>query len=97
VRPYFSRGERNPRSCAHAQLDLPHKGLFERAFVLIPLAEIAPDLKVSGRSIAKAAALFSGEPIEKRNGTLLDQVQKRTIPSKNGTQLAGGVKYEMTS
>jgi 2-amino-4-hydroxy-6-hydroxymethyldihydropteridine diphosphokinase len=52
-------------SFAHAQLSLPHKGLFERAFVLIPLAEIAPDLKVSGRSIAKAAALFSGEPIEK--------------------------------
>ncbi len=52
-------------SFAHAQLNLPHKGLFERAFVLVPLAEIAPHLKVSGRSIAKAAALFSGEPIEK--------------------------------
>jgi 2-amino-4-hydroxy-6-hydroxymethyldihydropteridine diphosphokinase len=52
-------------SFAHAQLNLPHKGLFQRAFVLVPLAEIAPHLKVSGRSIAKAAALFSGEPIEK--------------------------------
>ena len=49
----------------HAQLNLPHRDLFERAFVLVPLAEIAPRLKVSGRSIAKAAALFSGEPIEK--------------------------------
>jgi 2-amino-4-hydroxy-6-hydroxymethyldihydropteridine diphosphokinase len=49
----------------HAQLNLPHKNLFERAFVLVPLAEIAPHLKVSGRSIAKAAARFSGEPIEK--------------------------------
>ncbi|MGH6935272.1 MAG: 2-amino-4-hydroxy-6-hydroxymethyldihydropteridine diphosphokinase [Methylocella sp.] len=56
-------------SFAHAQLDLPHKGLFERAFVLIPLAEIAPDLRVSGRSIAKAAALISGEPIEKWDAT----------------------------
>jgi 2-amino-4-hydroxy-6-hydroxymethyldihydropteridine diphosphokinase len=49
----------------HAQLNLPHRDLFERAFVLVPLAEIAPHLKVSGRSIARAAARFSGEPIEK--------------------------------
>jgi 2-amino-4-hydroxy-6-hydroxymethyldihydropteridine diphosphokinase len=52
-------------SFVHAQLNLPHKELFERAFVLVPLAEIAPRLKISGRSIAKAASLFSGEPIEK--------------------------------
>ncbi len=52
-------------SFAHAQLNLPHKDLFERAFVLVPLAEIAPHLKISGRSIAKAAARFAGEPIEK--------------------------------
>jgi 2-amino-4-hydroxy-6-hydroxymethyldihydropteridine diphosphokinase len=50
---------------AHDQLNLPHKNLFERAFVLVPLAEIAPHLKVSGRSIAKAAARFAGEAIEK--------------------------------
>ena len=52
-------------SFAHAQLNLPHKDLFGRAFVLVPLAEIAPRLKISGRSIAKAAAGFAGEPIEK--------------------------------
>ena len=52
-------------SFAHANLNLPHKDLFARAFVLVPLAEIAPRLEISGRSIAKAAALFSGEPIEK--------------------------------
>jgi 2-amino-4-hydroxy-6-hydroxymethyldihydropteridine diphosphokinase len=52
-------------SFAHAQLNLPHKDLFERAFVLVPLAEIAPHLNISGRSIAKAAAGFAGEPIEK--------------------------------
>ncbi|MCI0466267.1 MAG: 2-amino-4-hydroxy-6-hydroxymethyldihydropteridine diphosphokinase [Beijerinckiaceae bacterium] len=50
---------------AHAQLNLPHKDLFNRAFVLVPLAEIAPALVISGRSIAKAAARFAGEPIEK--------------------------------
>ncbi|MGO9133949.1 MAG: 2-amino-4-hydroxy-6-hydroxymethyldihydropteridine diphosphokinase [Methylovirgula sp.] len=45
-------------------LVLPHKELFNRAFVLVPLAEIAPNLKLGGRSIAEAAAA-SGEPIEK--------------------------------
>ena len=49
----------------HPKLHLPHKNIFERAFVLVPLAEIAPDLKISGRSIAKAAASFAGEPVEK--------------------------------
>jgi 2-amino-4-hydroxy-6-hydroxymethyldihydropteridine diphosphokinase len=50
---------------AHAKLNLPHKDLFDRAFVLVPLAEIAPQLEISGRSIAKAAARFAGEPLEK--------------------------------
>jgi 2-amino-4-hydroxy-6-hydroxymethyldihydropteridine diphosphokinase len=48
-------------------LVLPHKELFNRAFVLVPLAEIAPQLKLSGRSIAEAAA-NTGEPIEKWTG-----------------------------
>jgi 2-amino-4-hydroxy-6-hydroxymethyldihydropteridine diphosphokinase len=52
-------------SFEHSQLNLPHKELFKRAFVLVPLAEIAPSLIISGRSIAKAAACFAGEPIEK--------------------------------
>jgi 2-amino-4-hydroxy-6-hydroxymethyldihydropteridine diphosphokinase len=49
----------------NAQLKLPHKDLFERAFVLAPLAEIAPGLRLQGRSIAEAAALFAGEALEK--------------------------------
>lgn len=52
----------------HAQLTLPHKDLFARAFVLIPLSEIAPNLKIAGRSVAEAAAGFAGEPIEKWEG-----------------------------
>jgi 2-amino-4-hydroxy-6-hydroxymethyldihydropteridine diphosphokinase len=47
------------------KLHLPHKNLFERAFVLAPLAEIAPDLRLMGRSVAEAAARFFEEPVEK--------------------------------
>lgn len=37
------------------ELTLPHKELFARGFVLAPLAEIAPDLSLGGKSIAGAA------------------------------------------
>ncbi len=36
-------------------LVLPHKEIFNRAFVLVPLAEIAPELRLGGRSVAEAA------------------------------------------
>jgi 2-amino-4-hydroxy-6-hydroxymethyldihydropteridine diphosphokinase len=37
------------------RLMLPHKDLFERAFVLRPLAEIAPDRIIGGRRVIDAA------------------------------------------
>ena len=37
------------------RLTLPHKEALRRAFVLIPLAEIAPDLEIGGVSVAEAA------------------------------------------
>jgi 2-amino-4-hydroxy-6-hydroxymethyldihydropteridine diphosphokinase len=44
---------------------LPHPHLFERVFVLAPLAEIAPDRKIKGSTIAQALARLDRGGIEK--------------------------------
>jgi 2-amino-4-hydroxy-6-hydroxymethyldihydropteridine diphosphokinase len=46
-------------------LTLPHPHLFERAFVLAPLAEIAPRRKIKGITIAGAFARLDPSGIEK--------------------------------
>ncbi|MHC2463817.1 2-amino-4-hydroxy-6-hydroxymethyldihydropteridine diphosphokinase [Bradyrhizobium embrapense] len=45
------------------ELTLPHPRWFERAFVLVPLAEIVPDRVIAGRRVTDALAGVSTEGI----------------------------------
>jgi 2-amino-4-hydroxy-6-hydroxymethyldihydropteridine diphosphokinase len=49
-------------------LTLPHPHLFERAFVLAPLAEIAPDRVIAGRKVSEALGAVDAAGITRLPG-----------------------------
>ena len=49
-------------------LALPHPRLFERAFVLVPLAEIAPDRIIAGRKVSEALGAVDASGITRLPG-----------------------------
>lgn len=61
------------------RLTIPHLGLYERAFVLYPLLEIAPDLDIPGRGSLR-------ELVHNVDGSGLENIG--TIPSLNNNDNA---------
>ena len=48
-----------------AGLKLPHPRMLERAFVLLPLADVAPEWKIDGKTVGEWAALVDATGIER--------------------------------
>jgi 2-amino-4-hydroxy-6-hydroxymethyldihydropteridine diphosphokinase len=48
-----------------ARLTLPHPGLMQRAFVLLPMAEIAPEIVIGGVRLADAARKIDSDGVRR--------------------------------
>jgi len=64
----------NNKEIVTEDLMIPHPRMQERAFVMVPLAEIAPDLRLPGtkEKVSEVTALFRGEGVRKWNSKFKD-------------------------
>ncbi|MDW6026461.1 2-amino-4-hydroxy-6-hydroxymethyldihydropteridine diphosphokinase [Mesorhizobium sp. BAC0120] len=56
------------RTVHEANLDIPHSRMLERAFVMVPLAEIAPGLSIGDRPLSEHIASIDSSGIVKLPG-----------------------------
>jgi 2-amino-4-hydroxy-6-hydroxymethyldihydropteridine diphosphokinase len=61
------------RIISEEQLNVPHPRIADRAFVLVPLAEIAPEAKIAGTSIAQLAAKADISGMSRLDEVLFDR------------------------
>ena len=54
------------RTVHEAGIDIPHPRMLERAFVLVPLAEIAPDLRIGAKTVSERLAALDSTGIVRR-------------------------------
>ncbi len=63
-------------SSSEPELTVPHPRMKERAFVMAPLAEIAPNLLLDGQTASEIAAKLRGERVELAEGLAYEPDQR---------------------